>query len=326
MSFRDGPRSVKAADGDSAYATGNSTVLQAVQQIQQSTADIRKQTGHILGGARCDDRNKGEVEAAWKCAQKSVDEAERLLEGFFGGDSSQKLKKQKLTDALAIALGEMEAALQAFGVVAQDGPCLDGNSTATSSLAAGAGLNGQKSSTSSVASATVSYEARPTASLTPSLGSSVGTGVMWPRKASAGLELNAVDPASASLSYFGGGSAFGLAPRQALLQDADVSEAEVDLHTAVAAEYSAATAKVAQEVRGLQRVMLDISAQASDHSFVLDNIESNMLRAHEDTEGANRQLLLASNRQRRNTKYVIALLVVAFIVAAIVIFVVIRHH
>lgn len=104
---------------------------------------------------------------------------------------------------------------------------------------------------------------------------------------------------------------------QAQRQEQDVLPAEAEMHAAIAEEYAKDLTNLNQDMRTLQRAMVDLADVTASQGELLDNIEANMAQAAETTEQANEQLVIATQQQRRGTKRFMWLLVIAGSAAAI---------
>jgi len=102
----------------------------------------------------------------------------------------------------------------------------------------------------------------------------------------------------------------------------DVTQAEVDTHAAIAEEYVAEVRNLEQDIKGLQRVMVDLADHAHSQGETLDNIEANMLTAAHHTGEATEQLVVASRYQKSYNKKLMWLLALVFILATTVLVIV----
>lgn len=115
-----------------------------------------------------------------------------------------------------------------------------------------------------------------------------------------------------------------LAGQQRLQATADlVSEAELDVHTAIVEEYAQDISTLAQDVRGLQQAMTDLNFHTKVQGDLLDSIEGDFLSSTQNTANASEQLTQASHSQRRGSKFIYWLLLLAAVLAVILIFVVV---
>lgn len=135
-----------------------------------------------------------------------------------------------------------------------------------------------------------------------------------------GVELHAMDAAAAGSEAGSGQQALRM------LQDTDVSQAEVETHAAIVEEYTEQISSLSQDIKDLQRAMVDLADHTRAQGEVLDDIESNLSRATDNTGGATEQLVAASQQQRRGTKWILWLMLLATLIAATVIIVVIRKN
>eukprot|EP00438_Fugacium_kawagutii_P004898 Skav229211 [mRNA] locus=scaffold2439:84899:86236:+ [translate_table: standard] len=101
--------------------------------------------------------------------------------------------------------------------------------------------------------------------------------------------------------------------------------AELKIHSAIVDEYTQDISTLAQDVRGLQQAMRDLSMMTKVQGEELDSIEANFLDSQRDTGRANEELNQASGLQRRGSKLVYWLLLLAAVLAVILIFVVVHR-
>eukprot|EP00434_Breviolum_minutum_P014126 symbB.v1.2.012455.t1/scaffold858.1/size157433/3 len=102
-----------------------------------------------------------------------------------------------------------------------------------------------------------------------------------------------------------------------------VSEAEMDVHNAIVEEYVQDISTLAQDVRGLQQAMTDLSIHTKAQGDLLDSIEGDFISSTRATADASQQLTQASQSQRRGSKLIYWLLLLAAVLAVILIFVVV---
>lgn len=110
-------------------------------------------------------------------------------------------------------------------------------------------------------------------------------------------------------------------------QELDVTEAEVETHTAIVEEMVQDVTSLNSEIRGLQRAMVDLAQTTTAQGETLDSIESHMSRSVTDTSGATEQLVQASTSQRQGNKMLCCMVVVCLILCiSIIIVVLLKHH
>lgn len=89
----------------------------------------------------------------------------------------------------------------------------------------------------------------------------------------------------------------------------DTLPAEAEMHAAIAEEYARDLVTMNQNMHHLQRAMVDLADTTRAQGEVLDNIESNMAAAAENTADANEELTASNQQQRRGTKRFLWLIV-----------------
>ncbi|CAK9084540.1 unnamed protein product [Durusdinium trenchii] len=104
-----------------------------------------------------------------------------------------------------------------------------------------------------------------------------------------------------------------------------VSEAELDIHNAIVDEYIEDISTLAQDVRGLQQAMADLSFHTKVQGDQLDSIEADLRNSTQATSDATEQLTQASSSQRRGSRFIYWLLLLAAVLAVILIFVVVSR-
>jgi len=94
----------------------------------------------------------------------------------------------------------------------------------------------------------------------------------------------------------------------------DVSLADVETHAEIVQEYAQAVSRVASDVLGLHRAMVDLADHARSSGDALGSIESNMSLVTGKTEAATKEVAKASRQQEANTKRMCwALCIVSFL-------------
>jgi hypothetical protein len=82
----------------------------------------------------------------------------------------------------------------------------------------------------------------------------------------------------------------------------DVSLADVETHAEIVQEYAQAVSRVASDVLGLHRAMVDLADHARSSGDALGSIESHMSLVTGKTEAATKEVAKASRQQEANTK------------------------
>eukprot|EP00450_Noctiluca_scintillans_P002482 CAMPEP_0194482690 /NCGR_PEP_ID=MMETSP0253-20130528/4523_1 /TAXON_ID=2966 /ORGANISM="Noctiluca scintillans" /LENGTH=266 /DNA_ID=CAMNT_0039322243 /DNA_START=68 /DNA_END=868 /DNA_ORIENTATION=+ len=82
----------------------------------------------------------------------------------------------------------------------------------------------------------------------------------------------------------------------------DVSLADVETHAEIVQEYAQAVSRVASDVLGLHRALVDLADHARSSGDALGSIESNMSLVTGKTEAATKEVAKASRQQEANTK------------------------
>jgi len=109
----------------------------------------------------------------------------------------------------------------------------------------------------------------------------------------------------------------GLQRKQQQQQDMDVTASEAETHAAIVNEYVEDLTRVEQDVRNLQRSMVDLAEHTKIQGEALDTIEASMSEAADSTAGATRELLVTSQTQRRGTKRFMWFIAIAGTLAAV---------
>jgi len=107
-------------DGDRSYVEDSRKIKEAVQKIQTSTADVRKELG-LLGTAPANKQGRQRVQDAVKAGRAAAEEAKCLLRALpvmgaerFQEQNLRKLTQQKLTENLMGATQLLEAACREY--------------------------------------------------------------------------------------------------------------------------------------------------------------------------------------------------------------------
>eukprot|EP00927_Polykrikos_kofoidii_P073100 TRINITY_DN69171_c0_g1_i1.p1 TRINITY_DN69171_c0_g1~~TRINITY_DN69171_c0_g1_i1.p1 ORF type:complete len:307 (-),score=62.73 TRINITY_DN69171_c0_g1_i1:36-956(-) len=143
---------------------------------------------------------------------------------------------------------------------------------------------------------------------------SLGRGGVMPRKSLDDMELpNYYDCEAAG-------------PLQQQVHCNDVSQAEVDMHTAISTEYAQQVTVLSQDIRSLQRAMVDLAEHTTQQGDTLDGIWATVSHAEENAQGATVQLQVAERSHKKGTKYLYWLLALALVLAIIIVIVVVKMH
>lgn len=81
-----------------------------------------------------------------------------------------------------------------------------------------------------------------------------------------------------------------------------VSQAEVDMHTAIVTEYTEQVSVVASNMREMRRALLDLADHARMQGAVVETIERNMATAADSTSGAVKQVVVSNQSQQKTMK------------------------
>lgn len=96
----------------------------------------------------------------------------------------------------------------------------------------------------------------------------------------------------------------------------EISAGEANLHAAIVDEYAQDAERVSQQVREMQRALLDIAQIAQAQGETLDNIESGVSAAASSTGRGVRELQVTSQRQQLSLKRMLCMVVAAVLLAA----------
>lgn len=269
------------------------------QQIQHNVAEIQKQVDLIqkqsrllaLNGAGANiGAARGEVQNAVNSAKKTAIEANALLQGISAdtkgiSPQEQKLrqaKQQKLTENLGSISERVQVAFHEYEkaeAVAQAAAPKEPRPVV-------------QRSTSPFFAGTGKADARQ-----PVMGIPVDdAGRVQPKRrnsSAGGVELEEGGGSDGTHGGIGG-------PRQQIVND--ISEAEVSMHTAIVSETAHDINQINSNTADLNYVMRTMAELTHDQGQVIDNIESNMSRAEDDSRGATEQLVQASSTQGTGIK------------------------
>ncbi|CAK9021879.1 unnamed protein product [Durusdinium trenchii] len=104
------------------------------------------------------------------------------------------------------------------------------------------------------------------------------------------------------------------AQTQTQRQIEEVSAGEVDLHAAMVDEYVQDVAAVSQNMKDMQRALLDLALMTQAQGEVLDNIERGMEQASASTDGAARELRV-TQRNQMSVRRILCMVIVAMLLA-----------
>lgn len=286
------------------------------QQIQHNVAEIQKQVDLIqkqtrllaLNGAGANiGTARGEVQAAVNSAQKTAIEASALLQGISAdtkgiSPQEQKLrqaKQQKLTENLGSISARVQVAFQEY----------EKAEAVAQAAAPKEPRVAVQRSTSPFFAGTGKADARQ-----PVMGIPVddaGKDQPRTRRASShGVELEE-----------GGGSdgTHGGIAGPRLKEMNDISEAEVAMHTDLIRETAQDIDQINANTADLNYVMRTMAELTHDQGQVIDNIESNMASAEEDSRGATVQLVQAASTQQTGIKRIWWILLFALVVMIVLV-------
>ncbi|CAJ1335639.1 unnamed protein product, partial [Effrenium voratum] len=97
----------------------------------------------------------------------------------------------------------------------------------------------------------------------------------------------------------------------------EVSAGEIQLHAAMVDEYVQDVSNLSQNMRDMQRALLDLARITEAQGGSLDNIEKGMEQASASTDGAARELRVTHDRQTSMRKTLCMLLLALMLAAAI---------
>lgn len=100
--------------------------------------------------------------------------------------------------------------------------------------------------------------------------------------------------------------------------------AEAEIHAACMDQYAGQVGHVAESVRTLRQVTVDLGVIARGQNDRIDSIQDYAERAATQTQGASEQLQLTNTSQRSSNKWIWRALLLAVILCSIIIYVVVR--
>lgn len=92
------------------------------------------------------------------------------------------------------------------------------------------------------------------------------------------------------------------AGRQQLAQEAHVAQGAVDLHAVIAEEYARDVVGLANNVRGMHRIMVDLAEHVQQQGEALTTIEANMTEVQDNSAKATVELIKTDQAQWRGLK------------------------
>jgi len=107
--------------------------------------------------------------------------------------------------------------------------------------------------------------------------------------------------------------------RQLVQEQELVAQAEIEIHAVIADEYYRDVARVAQNVQGLQRAMVDLALHAATQGETLDGIEASMGQASERTTQALEQIQETDHRQKKTMKFTACLGLLVCVISVIIV-------
>eukprot|EP00811_Abedinium_folium_P035199 NODE_8012_length_1530_cov_10.089808.p1 GENE.NODE_8012_length_1530_cov_10.089808~~NODE_8012_length_1530_cov_10.089808.p1 ORF type:complete len:333 (-),score=64.37 NODE_8012_length_1530_cov_10.089808:294-1292(-) len=267
----------------SSYALECRKIQDAAQHIQQLAADVRKETSQLAtpsSGSR--GQGGGRVAELEQRAQSTKEEAGRVLQGLPNMASTSeetkmcRLMQPKFRENIDEAMRSFEAAMSAYRTAQAHAPSHSSSSGAGASGGAGtAGTAGRTVSPNFAAFGAVELETRR-----------------------------------------GNGNNLGVAllPLQMQNMQSGVTDADVDVHTDIVQGMTEEIMTIEQDIRGLQRAMVDIAEHATTQGEALTTIEQNMDQAVVSTASATEAVVQASRTQRGNMKQVACMLFAAVLI------------
>lgn len=288
---------IKKSDVETPESKLHQQIQRNVGEISKQVDLIQKQTNKLqlnLGAGTNIGEARGEVQNARNAAQKLAIETTALLNGISAdakGISSQEqklrqAKHQKLTENLGSISDRVKVAFEEYAkaeAVAQAAAPLEPKTGVQRSTGGNPFFAGSRNADARAPVNTAQFGVDDAGRVQPKRRNSSAGGV--------------------ELEEGGGsdGSHGGIAgPRQQIVND--ISEAEVSMHTAIVSETAHDINNINQNTADLNYVMRTMAELTHDQGQVIDNIESNMSRAEDDSRGAVEQLVQASSTQRTGIK------------------------
>lgn len=108
-------------------------------------------------------------------------------------------------------------------------------------------------------------------------------------------------------------------------QQRDITDAEVEAHAQIVSETADQMSSINQNIRALQRAMVDLAEHTQAQGETLESIESHVARSMDNTHDATELLTNASQRQQQGNKLLFWVLLLA-LVLAIVVMLAVWHH
>jgi len=297
---RSNPTTPRAGD---AFESESRKVQDAVQKIQRHAGEVRKEA-NLLSTAPAHGMAKGKEKAqtAVREAKSTTETALAALQGLArattGGvdgvalsldeQNSRKFMHQKLNDNISASVKALDQAWMAYQAAEAE---------ALRTHAANKAAEARTHAANQAAEAEALRQAAPSTMSTPLV--SAGTPGMDPALPPAAADLEAGQQSQA----------------QAL--EEDMMPAEAEMHAAIAEEYARDLTNLNQNAQMLQRAMVDLAETTVAQGSILENIESNMSEAEQQTTQANVELAATAQTQRSGAKRFMWLLLVAGSIAAV---------
>eukprot|EP00812_Abedinium_dasypus_P013050 NODE_655_length_1424_cov_298.132944.p1 GENE.NODE_655_length_1424_cov_298.132944~~NODE_655_length_1424_cov_298.132944.p1 ORF type:complete len:314 (+),score=47.28 NODE_655_length_1424_cov_298.132944:281-1222(+) len=260
----------------SPYAWDCRKIQDAAQQIQRLAADVRKETSLLATPASGSSRQAGDraVEELERQALTTAEEAGKILEGLPNIAPASEQAKCRLTQSKFRE--NIAEAMKSFEAA---------------KLAFG-----------------TARARMPSPGSAPMVASGAGSG----RTTSPNLAaFGAVEMELESRGNLGA----ALLPLQAQEEMLDeVTEAECDVHNDIVQGYTNDILAVEQDIRGLQRVMVDLAEHANAQGQPLASIQQHMEEAVVSSASAAQEVVQANRSQRGNAKQVACMLIAATLI------------
>lgn len=289
---------IASRDCDAPYAQRIQEVKEAVKSIRSYAADVSKITQKVGTTQRGDlaelkvqvARWVHEAEAAGDSAQNWLKQSHLSGDGSLGVESQQRLQKQKLTENLSYAVTAFTDAVVKFNAA-----------------------------TAAVESTSTDADRASEAPVTVSSGSR-DCGCALLQSDSVGSLCMSQTPISETQSQ---GSTSASADGITLA----VPISSLEINDMMIDERSRHISAISGQIRGLNAIFQEIMSQVHVQGGDIDNIESNMLQAANNTAQGTAQVQITSESAKRRTKCLGCLvLVVLLTVATICLFIVMRNH
>mmetsp|Transcript_61689 Transcript_61689/g.174229 ORF Transcript_61689/g.174229 Transcript_61689/m.174229 type:complete len:308 (+) Transcript_61689:124-1047(+) len=281
----------RARAGQFAFSESSETVQGAIKAIQQHVAYIRKDTW-MLRTARSRSTSVEQVKQVYGVARDTAAEARRIL--------------HELDVSAGSSSGALAGGRGGRGGAAEDEQRLQR-------------LTHQKLAESME---------RASSELDQSWKDFVAADAGWAdrQKAMAAAETAEAAAASATAAAemerkeVGADSAdLERGTRQLVQEQELVAQAEIEIHAVIADEYYRDVARVAQNVQGLQRAMVDLALHAATQGETLEGIEASMGQSWERTTQALEQIQETDHRQKKTMKFTACLGLLVCVISVIIV-------